>query len=220
MYHRRLNILKHWSALMTTRPAKFLCCFLSCLFLLNGLVIPAQAQRRAMVVNAEQPNVWTLEQAHYLLAQMHRRNLDLRAEGLGTLNPNEINGLNFEVLRTLVEFGAIYDDAARFNNSLLRPQKQANAERALRLQRRRDELAEDSFRLRRDIARLERQRALATTQDEKDNLAAQIAELTALRDGNQTAIEQLDKDIAAANGPSGDVQSTAPPEFTGANRLP
>ena len=205
---------------MTTRLGKFLCCLLASLFFVNGLIIPVQAQRRAIVVNAEQPNVWTLEQAHYLLAQMHRRNLDLRATGLGALDPNEINGLNFEVLRTLVEFGVAFDDAARFNNSLLRPQRQANAERALRLQRRRDELSEDSFNLSRDIARLERERAFATTQEEKDNLAAQIAELTSLRQTNQTTIEQLDKDIAGAGAPSGDVQATAPPEPTGANRLP
>jgi nucleoside 2-deoxyribosyltransferase len=32
-------------------------------------------RNRAIIVNADQPNVWTLEQAHYLLAQMHRRNL-------------------------------------------------------------------------------------------------------------------------------------------------
>jgi hypothetical protein len=109
----------------------------------GATVSPVHAQRRAIVINAEQPNIWTLEQAHYLLAQMHRRNLDLKAEGLGKLDPNEINGLNLEVLRTLIEFGAVYDDAARFNNSLLAPRKRADADRSLRLQRRRDELAEE-----------------------------------------------------------------------------
>ncbi len=42
----------------------------------------AQNQNRVIVINADQPNVWTLEQAHYLLAQMHRRNLDLRTKNL------------------------------------------------------------------------------------------------------------------------------------------
>jgi hypothetical protein len=50
-----------------------------------------QKPRRAIIVNAEQPNVWTLEQAHYLLAQMHRRNLDLKAKGLAELDPNGRN---------------------------------------------------------------------------------------------------------------------------------
>jgi hypothetical protein len=164
--------------------------------------------------------VWTLEQAHYLLAQMHRRNLDLKAATAGTLDANEINGLNFDVLRTLIEVGVTFDDAARFNNSLLRPQKRFDAERMLRLQRRRDELADDSFRLNRDIARLGRESAVATSQDDKDNLAAQIAELTSLRDANDKERDRLDKDIGAANGPSGEVQATEPPPMTGANRLP
>ncbi len=80
---------------------------------------PPRAHRRVIVVNAEQPNVWTLEQAHYLLAQMHRRNLDLKATGPGALDPNEINGLNFEMMRTLLEFGVAFNGADRFNNSLL-----------------------------------------------------------------------------------------------------
>src|SRR5918911_4946202 len=69
--------------------------------------------RRVIVVNADQPNVWTLEQAHYLLAQMHRRNLDLKAKSLADLDPNEINGLRFEVLRTLIELGVKFDEANR-----------------------------------------------------------------------------------------------------------
>jgi hypothetical protein len=184
------------------------------------VVTPVHAQRRAIVVSAEQPNIWTLEQAHYLLAQMHRRNLDLKAEGLGKLDPNEINGLNLEVMRTLIEFGATFDDADRFNNSLLKPQKRANADRALRLQKRRDEIADESFSLNREIARLSRESALAKTQDEKDSLAAQIAELTSLRDANDKEVERLDKDISSAGGPTGDVKATEPPERTGADKLP
>jgi hypothetical protein len=69
-------------------------------------------QDRVITVNAEQPNVWTLEQAHYLLAQMHRRNLDLKAKSLEDLDPNEINGLRFEVMRMLIEFGATFNQGA------------------------------------------------------------------------------------------------------------
>jgi hypothetical protein len=57
--------------------------------LLSSLALPrqsvAQSQRRVIVVTAEQPNIWTLEQAHYRLAQMHRRNLDLKAKNLEDL---------------------------------------------------------------------------------------------------------------------------------------
>ena len=87
--------------------------------LLSGLVVPFQAQNRSaedrvIVINAEQPNLWTLEQAHYLLAQMHRRDLDLRAKSLDDLDANEIAGLRFDVMRMLVEFGATFNQAAGF----------------------------------------------------------------------------------------------------------
>src|SRR5262249_24220169 len=72
-----------------------------------------------IIVKAEQPNVWTLEQAHYLLEQMHRRNLDLKAKRLDELDPNEINGLHFEVLKTLVELGVKFDQADLAANKLL-----------------------------------------------------------------------------------------------------
>lgn len=182
---------------------------------------PAAAQRRrAIIINAEQPNVWTLEQAHYLLAQMHRRNLDLKASGLGELNPNEINGLNFDVMRTLIEFGVSFDDAARFNNSLLTRDQRFDADRAIRLQTRRDQLADQSLALNRDIARLGRERALVEPQETKDMLAAQIAELTAVRDANNAEVTRLDNDLKTATGPTGEVQATDAPAPTGANRLP
>lgn len=82
--------------------------------MLNGFfgLIPSpptvRAQDRAVIINADQPNVWTLEQAHYLLAQMHRRNLDLRAKSLEELDPNAIAGLRFDVMRTLVELGVAF----------------------------------------------------------------------------------------------------------------
>src|SRR5437867_1817876 len=56
---------------------------LTLLLFVNGLALFAQAQKgRPVIINADQPNVWTLEQAHYLLEQMHRRNLDLKAKSL------------------------------------------------------------------------------------------------------------------------------------------
>ncbi|MGH9929885.1 MAG: hypothetical protein ACREA9_11770, partial [Pyrinomonadaceae bacterium] len=199
---------------------RFLCSILSSVLPLTGLAIPAQAQRRAIVVSAEQPNVWTLEQAHYLLAQMHRRNLDLKATGLGELDPNEINGLNFDVLRTLLEFGVAFDEGARFNNSLLKTRKGFDADRAIKLQKRRDDLADESLALNRDIARLGREQALADSKEEKDRLGAQIAEMTAVKDGVDKEVTRLDADIKAAGGPSGDVQPTEAQANFDPNKLP
>src|SRR5215218_1507251 len=101
----------------------------------NGLLLGAgslstvDAQRRMVVINAEQPNLWTLEQAHYLLAQMHRRNLDLKAKSLDELDPNEIAGLRFDVMRMLVEFGATFNQADLQTNNLLTANQSFNSER-------------------------------------------------------------------------------------------
>ena len=203
-----------------TTALKFVSPIISLMLVLGGLAIPAQAQRRAIVVSAEQPNVWTLEQAHYLLAQMHRRNLDLKATGLGELDPNEINGLNFDVLKTLLEVGVAYDEAGAFNNSLLKTRKGFDADRAIKLQKRRDELADDSLALNRDIARLGREQALADSKEEKDRLAAQVAELTAVKDGVDKEVARLDTDIKAAGGPSGEVQGTDAQASFDPNKLP
>jgi len=207
---------------MITRKVtfKFLSPMLSFMLLLTGLAIPGQAQQRPIVVSAEQPNVWTLEQAHYLLAQMHRRNLDLKATGVGELDPNEINGLNFDVLRTLLEFGVAFDDAARFNNSLVKTRKSFDAERAIKLQRRRDELADESLALNRDIARLGREQALADNKEDKERLGAQIEELKAVKEGVDKEVARLDEDIKAAGGPSGDVQATEAQANFDPNKLP
>ena len=193
---------------------------LSFALLLSALTITGHAQRRAIVVSAEQPNVWTLDQAHYLLAQMHRRNLDLKATGLGDLDPNEINGLNFDVLRTLLEFGVTFDDAARFNNSQLKTKKSFDADRALKLQKRRDELADESLSLNRDIARLGREQAIAESKEEKNRLGAQITELTAVKEGVDKEVTRLDSDIKAAGGPTGEVADTEAQANFDANKLP
>ena len=107
---------------------------LTLLLFLNGLTLSVQAQKgRPVIINADQPNVWTLEQAHYLLEQMHRRNLDLKAKSLEDLDPNAINGLRFDVLRLLIEAGASYNQASGFTNELLKRNKESDSQRRSQL---------------------------------------------------------------------------------------
>jgi hypothetical protein len=206
-----------------TIAAKFISSLLCAVFLSSGLLIPAipaLAQRRAIIVSAEQPNVWTLEQAHYLLAQMHRRNLDLKATGVGELDPNEINGLNFDVLKSLLDVGVAFDEAAGFNNSLLKTRKGFDAERAIKLQNRRDALTDESFTLNREIAKLGREQALAESKEDKDTLGAQIGELKEVKAGVDQEISRLDADIKTAGGPTGELQATDAPPSADPGKLP
>jgi hypothetical protein len=197
------------------------------LLVLNGFICitpsltPVQAQQnRAIIINADQPNIWTLEQAHYLLAQLHRRNLDLRAKTLEALDPNAINGVRLDVLKSLLEVGVAFDDANRVNNQLLARDKNFNAERRLTLITRRDQLREESLGLTRDIARLQSQSAQTTNEDEKQRLKAEIDEKTSVRAAVDKEIEFTDNELKTITGPSGDFKSTTPGGTFEPSKLP
>src|SRR5215208_1346855 len=141
---------------------------------LAGELSPVRAPRRVIVVNADQPNLWTLEQAHYLLAQMHRRNLDLKAKNLEELDPNEINGLRFDVMRMLIEFGATFNQADLTSNRLFSQNQSFNSERRRTLTAESDRLRNESVALTSEIDALESQKADAETEEEKARLDAKI----------------------------------------------
>jgi hypothetical protein len=192
----------------------------------NGLVLgvgsasPVAAQRRPVVVKADQPNVWTMEQAHYLLAQMHRRDLDLRAKKLEDLDPNAINGLRFDLLRMLIEAGVSFNEASGFTNKLLKQNKQFDAERRNQLIADRDKLRHESLQLTRDISDLQIQKAKAGTDEEKAQLTAQIDAKTSLQAKVDKQIEQDDNEIKTLGDGSGNFESTTPEVAFDKSKLP
>lgn len=181
---------------------------------------PARAQDRVIIINADQPNVWTLEQAHYLLAQMHRRNLDLRTKNLEELDPNEIAGLRFDVLRTLVELGVAFDDANRVSNRLLSRNRNFNAGRREELVTRRQRLRDESLGLTREIGSLQAAKAAATTQEEKDRLDAEIAAKTVVRAEVDKEVQFVDQELGTLNAPSGEFQRTEAEAAFDPDKLP
>jgi hypothetical protein len=198
---------------MTPQPQKLIGRVVITIFVLNCFLgfspaITRAQSRRAIVINADQPNVWTLEQAHYLLAQMHRRDLDLKTKALEDLDPNAINGLRFEVLRTLMELGASFNQANAVTNKLLARNKAFDAERRPQLIAERKKLRDESVQLTRDISDLQTQKANAKTQEEKDQLDAQIAAKTELRAKIDKEVEFDDNEIKALGDASGDFKST------------
>lgn len=56
-----------------------------------------------ITVTIGEPSLWTLEQAHYLLARMHATNqkLETRFPTSEELDPNRIHGSQFELLRSV-----------------------------------------------------------------------------------------------------------------------
>lgn len=200
---------------MMSRPQRFISRFLIPVLALNSLggLAPLQRtaraqQNRIIVVNAEQPNLWTLEQAHYLLAQMHRRNLDLRAKRLEDLDPNEIAGLRFDVMRMLVEFGATFNQADLASNRLLSENRTFNNERRQQLINERDGLRRDVRQLNAEIEELEVEKAGTEDEDAVKRLDARIAAKGARRDSLTTEIEQLNTEIGTLAAPSGTPTAT------------
>src|ERR1044072_3224612 len=180
-----------------------------------------QAQeRRVIIVNAEQPNLWTLEQAHYLLAQMHRRNLDLRAKSLEQLDPNEIAGLRFDVMRMLVEFGATFNQADLATNRLLSENRTFNAERRQELLTERDGLRRESVNLAGEIEALQTEKATTEDKDAQKVLEARIAAKTNRLTRVDKEIETLNGELATLNAPSGQPTATTGGATFDASKLP
>lgn len=171
--------------------------FLLCLITsISSIKISAQ---HPVVVTADQPNVWTLEQAHYLLAQMHRRNLDLKVKPFDkdtALDPNAINGMNVDALTTVLSLSAEFDQAIGANNKLLRGTKEYQVNRVRDLTLRRDNLVDNSLEITRKITDLKISQIKEKDDEEKKKLQNQIDELTALKNVIDAQTTQLNSEIS------------------------
>ncbi len=174
---------------------------LSLILLQTALTVPAQ---RPIVITADQPNIWTLEQAHYLLAQMHRRNLDLKAKALEELDANAINGINIDMVKTLLEASAAFDQGKGFNNKQLKDQKEFEATRRQQLLARRSELEDQSLQLTRQIAELEIKKLQTQDETERAAIQSQIDQLKVVQAAVKEQIAQTNTELGTLNAPSGD----------------
>lgn len=189
-----------------------------------NLSVPIEVlgQSRPIVITADQPNVWTLEQAHYLLAQMHRRNLDLKARKLtdSDLDANALNGTRLDILKTFLEINASYNQAAAFDNRLVARNKELNARRLPRLIQQRDDLNEINISLTRQIAILESQLKRAEGDEEKNKISAELDEKKAERAVIKEEITQVDNEIKTTNSASTTFTATAPSDSFDPAKIP
>lgn len=214
-------------------PGRSITCTLLALALLSGsLAHVASAQRRKrkpVVVSFGQPNIWSLEQAHYLLARMHMTNLDLKARELAddALDPNAVNGTRINLLKQLFEAGVSFDQGVGFQNDLLTRNARFNSDRRLELTSDRDRQQSDLLQLTRDHARLVRERALlnsdpSATKDDKDKKDAEITENEAAHDAVKAKLDFDTSELGTLGAqPSGTPQSpTIPATQFDKSRLP
>ena len=88
--------------------------------------VQTQAQRQKMTVTIGRPNIWSLAQAHYLLANVRNTNRALKVASPGDLNPNSINGARMEILRTMLGVEAQFSAAQGLTNSVAQQQFQTD----------------------------------------------------------------------------------------------
>jgi len=132
----------------------------------SSILLPftASAQnkrRKPIVVSFGQPNIWSLDQAHYLLARMHMLNLDLQAKTLSQddLDPNIAQGTRIQILKQLLQIEAQFDQGAGFQNQRFVENARFNDSRRRELITHRSALRDRSLVLTGEISDLEIDRA-------------------------------------------------------------
>src|SRR5215213_3281942 len=186
--------------MFTPKLCRWLSLLISASLLLTGLSpvsVSAQDRRRKpVVVSFGQPNIWSLEQAHYLLARMHMTNLELQAKALtdADLDPNATHGTRIEILKQLLDISGSFDQGIGFQNQRIVETARFNDERRRNLTTNRDRLRADSLSLELEKNELIRERKKITdeTSERAKDLDAQIEEKTK----NQ---EKIDKEVTFQN---------------------
>jgi hypothetical protein len=92
-----------------------------CLLLLSGnpgAFAQRAGSKNGLNVTVGEPTVYSLEQAHYILEKNRRQNASLESALPGTLDPNQANTNQLDLLRTVLSISGEYDQAAGISNRL------------------------------------------------------------------------------------------------------
>lgn len=184
--------------------------------------LPSTAREEPVQITVGQPNIWSLEQAHYLLAQMHERSAALKAKlpGEDILDPAGLQGARFDLLRTAFSADFSFDEVTGIGNRLAIDEFQHETARRRQLQGQLDVARARQSTLVAEIADLEARRtamaiglpAGSTTPELKTldaTLAAKGAEKKAV-DGQVTALT-----AELANAPEVPELTSSAPGTTG-----
>lgn len=135
--------------------------------------VRVEAQRQEMTITIGKPNIWSLGQAHYLLANMRNTNRGLKVASPGELNPNSINGARLDVLRTLLGIEAQFSMPQALQNTVAQQQFQADFARKQSAIARLDELSGEQLKVIREISDLDIELAKLGPQPPEDQRVAE-----------------------------------------------
>lgn len=187
----------------TTAVQRLLVTFL-CLSLCPCL-LPQQAEAqigKRVQIQIGKPSVWSMGQAHYLLADMRKKNRDLktRMPDDTALDPNAINATSIKILRTLLDVRGEYNQKIAVENSQAQREERFDVRRRdearSRLAGKQNERDDLQFRIEdidRRLARLQKEKVLRDEEREKD------APLTAEDRARELKIAELESTLASRN---------------------
>jgi IPT/TIG domain len=167
-----------------------------CICLISMPIPPVEA---AVPVNVTvgKPSVWTLAQAHYLLAQMHKDDRAWKMVALGDLDPNGINRQRIEVLQSLLGISADFDAGATMKNRLLEQRYETNFNRQQMVRTELDRRNNDLIQGDRELYYINADLNRLSTADPKDDNA--IKAKTAERDAKTVERDAINTRITALN---------------------
>lgn len=180
--------------------------------------VTAKGQKEPVVINFGQPNIWSLEQAHYLLARLRDRSLDLktRTPDDEDLDPNAANGKRLRSLKTFFGAGVNFDQTAGLQNRLFQGNAEFNRTRRETLLTTRDQLQSDLRAATERHSALVIERSLMNlnnaTDAQKAHKSVEVGEADAGRKRLEAEVAAIDKELTALSVPAGQLTSPTPPD--------
>lgn len=168
-----------------------------------------------ITINMGKPTVWSLAQAHYLLANMRQNNRSLTVPlDSGALNPNAPNATRMEILRTFLGAEAQYSGVAGLQNKSVIEKYRDESNRRQTVQARLDQVTQQYLDAVRQRSELIRRKAKvdgtdANAEQRRKDLQEAIDQKTDERDALNAEMTALNGQLTTA--PSlGNLNSTAP----------
>jgi len=166
---------------------------------------PTSVQAQNIVdISVGKPSVWTLAQAHYLLAQMHKTDRSWQINPLSNLDPNGINRQRIEILQTLLGITAEFDATAGFKNRILERRYDTILDRQERVRTQLDHLNNELIQGNRELyyINVDLNKLKSATTPDQDAIKLKNDELNAKtveRDSINTRISALNTELTGLN---------------------
>lgn len=179
------------------RPILTLLISFSLVLPMTGLRVANAQNQITMVIG--RPNIWSLGQAHYLLANLRNTNRDLSVVR-PTFDPNSVNGARLNILRTLIGAEVQVSTPQALQNRVAQQQFQADFSRKQSSIARLEELSRERLQVIREISAIDEALALlgpkpAEQSDRVAETERKREELTKRREAKAGLNEELKSEI-------------------------